>query len=730
MAYHNGNGGSNGGSNGDGPVINLPDSGDIQYSWADSAYQFTNPPRYYKANDPYYYEIDNIPLKQIQENCLWLRDQITGGTAAGGGGGTSTSGIYKSDIQDLKPTVTNNDRDVTVLPGNYISRVNSNNGGAIPGYWESGPQQEIDFLRDNILAQPGFALNLESYWNQLIAFNDIGSGSDWISPFGAKANGLLSNYTFQGTASLHNGGIDNPVLPLNQYAMWKTIVSGTRSLTGSADLDMSFRRRYQGIFRTAVVNVPEPLTVQIPPFSASDWMDNSTGTSPVLRIDLLCILSYHLDDDGNVQVPSNHSGSTYYRNIDKAELVLVKGAGGILAPKAGMIGIANNPENITLEGGPMSPENLFPEAPGYYDLSGGLQGDATRVIKANLQDQILQGASESGPLMPLPPGSFPSPDDLLNLAPRIAEGLIGVQTVGQTALPIAYIIVREGEPTITEADIIDIRPFLRTTELAYNERAGIAAANPPLSWANPAVGKGEMYTAFEASRENMQTYVQGQTGNKQITYTTEERLFFRNSINLFWGVNAYVVGNEYVGRRWRDIDPVRLQAEVAAAGLENFDTSKIKYFGIFARTYSDNGANGTSIYVTNGGNNYCGPSQGQGYIGAESEAEPGGNPGFVAGWAKSSGSDAHYGSVQEFQWPATLGAYVPEGDLAYTAACGAACGATVSNPTGNLSHEVVDEDYYVQAWVDRGTSTPGTFYMCARYLVYEKEHTVPVVNVP
>ena len=42
----------------------------------ESTFRFTDPVRLFKANDPYYFEVDNIPLKQLQENCLWLKDQI------------------------------------------------------------------------------------------------------------------------------------------------------------------------------------------------------------------------------------------------------------------------------------------------------------------------------------------------------------------------------------------------------------------------------------------------------------------------------------------------------------------------------------------------------------------------------------------------------------------------------------------------------------------------------
>ena len=44
----------------------------------------------------------------------------------------------------------------------------------------------------------------------------------------------------------------------------------------------------------------------------------------------------------------------------------------------------------------------------------------------------------------------------------------------------------------SDLDLVDIRPFFRTTELSYNERAGIAAAIPAPSLANPVVTQAEL----------------------------------------------------------------------------------------------------------------------------------------------------------------------------------------------------------------------------------------------
>jgi hypothetical protein len=117
-------------------------------------------------------------------------------------------------------------------------------------------------------------------------------------------------------------------------------------------------------------------------------------------------------------------------------------------------------------------------------------------------------------------GSFPSPDDLLNQAPNLALG-VGSDAwglIGQAALPLAYVVVTKGQSVITANDIIDIRPFLRTTEFTYNERAGIAAANPPLSFANPAVGAFQLQTAIDATL-NAATGGENPTNNGRAIYT-------------------------------------------------------------------------------------------------------------------------------------------------------------------------------------------------------------------
>jgi len=85
--------------------------------YQDSNYRFSDPIRFFKANDPYYFEVDNIPLKQLQENCLWLKDQVRKDSS-------KLLGVKRGDIDELRPYATGGDRILRVNPGRYTARIN------------------------------------------------------------------------------------------------------------------------------------------------------------------------------------------------------------------------------------------------------------------------------------------------------------------------------------------------------------------------------------------------------------------------------------------------------------------------------------------------------------------------------------------------------------------------------------------------------------------------------
>ena len=48
----------------------------LKIGGATTGRKFTDPIRYFKANDPYYWEVDNIPIKQLQENIRYVNDRL------------------------------------------------------------------------------------------------------------------------------------------------------------------------------------------------------------------------------------------------------------------------------------------------------------------------------------------------------------------------------------------------------------------------------------------------------------------------------------------------------------------------------------------------------------------------------------------------------------------------------------------------------------------------------
>ena len=87
-------------------------------------------------------------------------------------------------------------------------------------------------------------------------------------------------------------------------------------------------------------------------------------------------------------------------------------------------------------------------------------------------------------------GSVPMPDDLINFAwhktsPDTLDSTLmnqQVETQAAFSLPIAYVRVPAGYTqgqSLDPSNVIDIRPFFRTAELTYSERAAVAAATMP-----------------------------------------------------------------------------------------------------------------------------------------------------------------------------------------------------------------------------------------------------------
>ncbi len=436
----------------------------IEFDFGESNYKFTDPVRKFKENDPYQWEIDNIPIEQLEDNVRWLKDQITNGSL-------KFSDVDRSLLSDLKPYATGGDRVVRVKPGRFSGRVNdAYNKPTISNVILSGVEtgnpgiytddKDADFyvtLAANLIYQTSYdsakALNL----NGLETLASIWStNGPELAQDVEYEDGELK---YSATSKLQNA-----VPPgTNKQVLIKDLVDALnlthQNFHDHQAIHNLLVQKWRGVGRLAIVDIPDELTLEVDAFSDADF-DSTTIPSSAYRIDLVFIYT-HPVDASSTTISKKEGGAA--KTITKAELGVVKGAGYIYA---------NNTTN---------------------------DGTADKSILANINDL----ASDANTGVSGVHGSFPAPDDLMNIAPLLMEQLetTDERLIGQSILPVAYVVVKKsttsttttGKGIIEATDVIDIRPFLRTAELTYGERAGLAAANPPLNFANPVVGKSELY---------------------------------------------------------------------------------------------------------------------------------------------------------------------------------------------------------------------------------------------
>lgn len=450
----------------------------------DSVYKYTDPVRYFKANDPYYYEVDNIPLKQLQENCNFLKDQI----AKIANISDEQDGVFdRSKFSELQPYVDETGNVVRVRPGRYTARINDaytvdplqfvtqtlgfdsslqDRTYSFKTNKDSSIREILNKFRSTVASG---ALNMNGLYERIFTYPVDENGRLAFSPYGGSAT---IGQSVTGTYALQYPNILGSQLwagaSLSSYtASPKTISPADNSIIYDNRLEAEFIRKWRGVTRTAIVDVPEELEISIPPFSEDDfyYINESGQRQPLYsnhRIDLVFIYSKPIDAS---KVSINDRSP---RQINKPVLGVLKGAG---------LGV--NLKQIFSPPGPNTPIN----------------GSDTRLDISNLEiisnypDELSVDTGFSGIK-----GSFPSPDDLLNIAPLLSENIESTNfaLIGQSILPVAYVVVRRNAPTNSESnsiiyvtDLYDIRPFFRTTELSYNERSGLAAAVPQVSLANP-----------------------------------------------------------------------------------------------------------------------------------------------------------------------------------------------------------------------------------------------------
>ena len=183
----------------------------------DSIYRFTDPVRYFKANDPYYWEVENIPLKQIHENVLWLKDQI-------GPRERSFANVGRRDLAELKPYVNGEDNVVKVMPGRYTARVNN-------AYKLENPLQVIELIAGTELG------HLDRWKLHLLSSSDIQTVLTKIK------TRTLDNYL--GMNGLAERAFVYPTLDWDYSGGWVTAGTGPhQSITGPGGTEKTKRRAF------------------------------------------------------------------------------------------------------------------------------------------------------------------------------------------------------------------------------------------------------------------------------------------------------------------------------------------------------------------------------------------------------------------------------------------------------------------------------------------------------
>jgi len=466
--------------------------------FAQSSYRFTDPIRYFKANDPIYYEVDNIPLKQLQQNDLWLKDQLEKMNP-------SQHGVGRDKLTELQPYIDGSDNVVYVRPGRYTARINDVFNlqpmqllNVIPTYEDivtektnnhAYIQQIIDKVK-GVVAEDSLALNglveriftKASAWHHTVSPLMLSGGAGYNEArlealdFGGKWPYPM----YKGRLYIRNG-VFSPLYDASTVRGLKFDFLPGQSASGNElgyaslpVLESGFIKKWRGVARTSIVDIPEELSIEIPPFNPQDhFYFDSSGQKTLIqeanqRIDLLFVYSKPIDTSAATIAKFVNGGNTPTK-IYTPQLGIVKGAGlGLNKRSSRDLSLSHLDYGHTI---PLQDE------------------DGNNLMLASHADTLNQNLGFSGVK-----GSFPSPDDLLNFAPTLADNVENnhMALLGQSILPLAYVVVRAGAsqnenniPILTSNDLIDIRPFFRTTELAYNERAGIAAAHPQISLANP-----------------------------------------------------------------------------------------------------------------------------------------------------------------------------------------------------------------------------------------------------
>jgi hypothetical protein len=617
----------------------------------DTPYTFISPVRHFKSNDPYYYEVDNIPVKQLEESQNFLKDQVDGIISRQNN--KQDIEIDRSGFSELKPYATGDDRKIRVKPGKFTARINDGytltplqvieQVGGYSNYKDAGGISDLNTWRveTNIGTYVSGVLNefQQGLLGDALNMNGLAERAFVFPVWDEDGFHLAKGFDISGTTTPGYSQFDDdfsaddrPPYPnfvgtllknstpetTRDLILIKNVFDEDASTEPEGNqqgrVEAEFIRRWRGAIRTSIVDVPEELVVPVPDFDSNDFFyTDEAGTRQSLaanqRIDLLFIYSKAVDAESTTIPSFDANGSPTV--LTEPALGILKGAGIGISRET-----ASNDENAddrvslqTLDGTP-----IMLAHPG--DENGNNTGFTT----------------EAGVIK----GSFPSPDDLMNLAPLLSEQLEtdAFQLIGQSILPVAYIRVQSpGGPIadlITDEDVIDIRPFFRTTELAYNERAGIAAATPQISIANPVVSEAnlekvrkEVVATFDGRISN----IEGSLGvvEEEIGGATRPRTIATgNVLGGYWGPEGAMMNRARSNAAGSLGNATMNQLADLVEAEVGLPAGSVPYTGDWdkARWYAEGGYTGLAI---NDKINVCMPS-------VVENGGPGGNNRWLPPW--------------------------------------------------------------------------------------------------
>lgn len=346
-----------------------------EIKYYDTPYSYVSPIRYFKANDPYYYEVDNIPIKQLEESQRFLKDQVDGIITKQNN--KKEIEIDRSNFSELRPYATGSERKVRVKPGRYTSRINNAFNltplqvvRQIAGFSNStittNGEETISDLNtwrvetnignyvSNVLAEfqqgiQGDALNMnglaerafvfpfydEDGWHLNHDLDSYGPSSVGYSQFDSVLDPddrpLYPNYI--GAILKHN-----TVDTTRDLTLIKNVYDPTARPFGGQQgrIESEFIKRWRGAIRTSVVDVPEELEITVPDFNVNannepedffyyDVNGNKKNLEARHRIDLLFIYSKAIDEEETTIPKFDSAGNP--TTLTAPALGILKGAG-------------------------------------------------------------------------------------------------------------------------------------------------------------------------------------------------------------------------------------------------------------------------------------------------------------------------------------------------------------------------------------------------------------------